>query len=144
MKREIISGLVNNIWKVCFIVRKRKISSLKSNFLDNHQMKQLVVLMLKHTAFHNVKIEYASLWGFISKAYSDDYYQTVSDEMYKVVYRELIILVEKFRINPQAPPENPHHIPSFESTILQQNAHSQQDNIQEILELTKSRKKTNK
>jgi hypothetical protein len=122
VKREIVSGLVNNIWKVCFIVRKRKISHLKSNFLDNEQMKKLAVMVLREGALKNVKQEYKELWGFISKYYPDDYYQTVSDEMYKVVYRELIILVEKFRINPQNPQQGVETGSSFEQRILQQNA----------------------
>lgn len=50
-------------------------------------MKQLVVLMLKQSAFANIKEEYSYLWSFISKYYPDDYYHTVSDEMYKIVYR---------------------------------------------------------
>lgn len=62
-------------------------------------MKQLVVLMLKQNTLKNIQLEYSYIWNFISKYYSDDYFQTVSDEMYKIVYRELIILVEKFRIN---------------------------------------------
>lgn len=88
-----MSGLVNNIWKVCFIVRKRKISNLKSNLLDNEQMKQLVVLMLKQSTLKNIKLEYNYFWNFISKHYPDDFFQTVSDEVYRSVYRELIILV---------------------------------------------------
>jgi len=42
---------VNNIWKVCFIARKRKISNLKTNFISNKGIKELVVMMLKPDSF---------------------------------------------------------------------------------------------
>ena len=147
VKREVVSGLVNNIWKVCFIVRKRKISSLKSNFLDNEQMKRLAVMVLREGALKNVKQEYAELWRFISNHCPDDYYHTVSDHTYKLLYRELIILVEKFRIHPQNTTiaqnsQQGESSSSFEQHILQQNAN--QDHIQSILDIAKSRKKANK
>jgi len=50
--------LVNNIWKVCFIVRKRKISTLKNNFISNRAIKELVVLMLKPDSFKVLLDEY--------------------------------------------------------------------------------------
>ena len=53
-KREIIQVLVNNIFRVCMIVRKRKISSLKQNFITDHKIKQLVLLMLKEKAVMEV------------------------------------------------------------------------------------------
>ena len=46
--------LVNNIFRVCLIVRKRKISSLKQNFITDHKIKQLVLLMLKEKAVEKV------------------------------------------------------------------------------------------
>ena len=86
MKRQIIGGLVNNIWKVCFIVRKRKISTLKSNFISNDQIKKLVVLMLRQSNLQNIKLNYSLLWNFIIKVYPDDFYHSVHNEHYKQIY----------------------------------------------------------
>ena len=55
--------------------------------------------MLKSNNFRNVKEEYGSLWHFISKHYPDDHFKSISDEFYKMIYRELIILAEKYNIN---------------------------------------------
>jgi hypothetical protein len=79
VKREIVTVIINNIWKVCFLVRKRKISGLKSNFINNRGIKQLVILMMKPDAHAMVKEEYSLLWKFISKYYNDSHFQTVTD-----------------------------------------------------------------
>lgn len=99
VKREIMGGLVNNIWKVCFIVRKRSISFLKSNFISTNNIKILVLNILKPNNLRSVKQEYSLLWNFISQYYEQTHFKTISDQMYKLVYRELIILAEKFKIN---------------------------------------------
>lgn len=56
-------------------------------------------MILKATNFRNVKEEYSMLWNFISHYYEETHFKGVSDETYKLVYRELIILAEKFKIN---------------------------------------------
>lgn len=71
--------LANNIIKVCFIVRKRKISTLKSNFLSNQKTKELLILILSTNNFPQVKQEYATFWNFISKFYPDNQFLTISD-----------------------------------------------------------------
>lgn len=69
VKRIILSVLVNNIWRVCLIVRKRSISSLKSNFLSLASIKNLVVMALQPQSFAEVQGEYSYLWQFISQPY---------------------------------------------------------------------------
>lgn len=91
--------LVNNIFKICLIVRKRNISNLKSNFISKINIKNLVVIILKAVNFRNVKEEYSMLWNFISHYYDETHFKSVADETYKFVYRELIILAEKYKIN---------------------------------------------
>lgn len=99
VKKEIIGGLANNIFKVCIIVRKRSISKLSKNFISQRNIKNLVVLILKPNNFRNVKEEYSLLWNFISQNHEEAYYRTVSDENYKLIYRELIILAEAYKVN---------------------------------------------
>lgn len=58
--------LVNNILRVCVIVRKRNISALKNNFITDPKIKKLVVLMLKEGVVREVSREFTRLWDFIS------------------------------------------------------------------------------
>jgi hypothetical protein len=145
VKREILSVLVNNIIKVCFIVRKRRISSLKSNFLSNQKIKELLILILSENNFSKVKQEYSIFWSFISKYYPNNHFATVSDEQYKSVYRELIILTEAFNINSR---KEDTHTPtptpdSFERKIIESTGMGN-DKIKEMIELSRSKKKTQK
>lgn len=55
VKQQIMAGLANNIAKVCLIVRKRKISTLKNNFISNNKIKELVISMLKSAALKKIK-----------------------------------------------------------------------------------------
>lgn len=70
---------VNNIWKVCFIARKRKISNLKTNFISNKGIKELVVMMLKPDSFKVLLDQYNQLWKFISHYYEDTYFQNIKN-----------------------------------------------------------------
>lgn len=109
---------MNNIFKVCIIVRKRSISKLTKNFISLRNIKNLVVLILKPSNFRIVKEEYAILWNFISRNYEENSFRTVSDENYKLVYRELIILAETYKVNDILNNDSNEH--GFERTILQQ------------------------
>jgi hypothetical protein len=120
VRKEIARGLVNNIYKVCIIVRKRSISKLSKNFISPRNIRNLVMLILKPANFRNVKQEYSSLWNFISRNHEETYFKTVSDENYKLIYRELIILAETFKINDGFIDEAVDV--GFESSILRQSA----------------------
>jgi hypothetical protein len=50
-----MAGLANNIAKVCLIVRKRRISTLKNNFISNNKIKELVINMLKSHILKKVR-----------------------------------------------------------------------------------------
>ena len=92
IKKEIVSTLVNNLYRVCFMVRKKSISTLKTNFIQNNKIKQLVIRMLKEDTFQKVKEDYTSLWEFVKKDYGKGFFQRIPDDVYRRVYRDLIIL----------------------------------------------------
>jgi hypothetical protein len=81
-----------------------------------------LILILSSNNFPQVKQEYAIFWNFISKYYPDNQFLTISDEQYRSVYRELIILAEAFRINSNQQ-EDPDAAASdsFERKIIESN-----------------------
>jgi hypothetical protein len=58
------------------------------------------------------------LWNFISRFYEETHFKSVSDENYKLIYRELIILAEKYKINDMV---DEGADVGFERKILEQN-----------------------
>ena len=92
VKKEIVLVLVNNIYKVCFLVKKKNISALNINFMDNNHIKLLVIRMLKDDTFHKVKEDFSSLWEFVNKNHAKGFFQRISDDVYRRIYRDLIAL----------------------------------------------------
>ena len=107
------------IYKVCSAVRRRGMSKLSKNFISQQQINILVVMMLKPNNLRTVKEEYSTLWNFIAQYNEDSFYRNASDEHYKSVYRELIQLVQLYKINQDFEDDNMH----FENNLIRKSNH---------------------
>jgi hypothetical protein len=87
VRKEILKVMVNNVYRVCIIVRKRSISKLVKNFLSQKSIHSLALLIVKPSNFRSVKAEYSLLWNFIARFHEEAFFKTVSDENYKLIYR---------------------------------------------------------
>lgn len=70
-KREVLTVLINNIWRICFVTRKKGISGLKKNLINNANIKKLVTMILKDREVANMKTSFSNLWNFITTSFED-------------------------------------------------------------------------